>query len=159
MDTENYSLKRGESLECDHKDWRSPKAEWYFKPVYVPNYMERFCGIKTFFGRPYGVFQAMDDGFLAQDMDVIMAKRPTNPMAIVSILPKEAHKMTDEQPTPGLKEALKFSGTNWKLCGDKKWKAAGEIEITDLKKVGQKQIKTVLHDIYQGPDCFFAVQT
>lgn len=155
---DNYTLKRGEGLSCEsNKDWRDPKTSWYFWPVYVPNGMEKFCGVKTFHGRPYGVFQCMDDSYYAQEIDVLLLPVPHDPMRIVSILTKEARAMTDQSGSNLEVQGLVFKGTNWKLAGDKKWKPAG-VSVVGLKKVGSRVVRDQTVDVYDGSGCFFAVK-
>ena len=159
LDNLNYTLKRGEGLSCNEKEWRNPKAEWIFWPVYVPNGMEKFSGVKSFFGKAYGVFQCLDDSYYAQDVETLVLPEPKDPMKIVSLLPPEAKMMVDQNSIKkDSVNGLVFKGKNWKLSGDKKWKAAEDLSISGLKHLGTKQIGPDLHNIYEGVECYYAVK-
>ena len=54
---------------------------------------------------------------------------------------------------------LVFSGTNWKLAGDKKWvEHAAYLANGNEKLVGERQIDGALHDVYRLCDDDFGAQ-
>ncbi len=161
------TLKRGQGMSTEYKDWNSSRAEWVkwppsspagssvtdweFLPVFVPNGKEQIVGVKKFFGEEYMVFKCLDDTFMAQPKNICELPNPSDLMKVLSILPNDLTNVTPSQ------EVLVFNGTNWKLASDRKWKKCLEcVDVALLEKCGEKTINGISYIIYRDVDRFLA---
>lgn len=158
------TLKRGSGRLLSGEDWKnSPDSAWYRHRVYVPNCMEDRLGERMLDGVPHIVFRLLDEDLFAQPKYVCEAEHVDNtePFYVDPEAPAQYHVVRYESPpveaSAPTSGTFQFSGKNWKLSGDKKWKPTTRNTL-GLEKVGSKLIDGVERTIYKDnvPDVFFA---
>lgn len=157
------TLKRGSGLTFDGTNWNLvAEKKWQVHLLLVPNGKEKFMGKKMFGGVEHAVFQCLNDEFFAQPVSICEMPKPDDPGEVVYTLEApvvEEEKRSANKSTQGVK-VLQFSGKNWKLAADKKWKSTTSFATYEASaKVGEKIIGQTTFDVYKASsDSFFAVK-
>lgn len=160
------TLKRGSGRLLSGEDWKnSPDEAWHRHRTYVPNCMEDRLGERLIDGVPHIVFRLLNDELFAQPKYVCEAEHVDTvvPFYVDPEAPEApTHVEKYDPPTPETSSlsssgVFQFSGKNWKLSGDKKWKPTTR-NVLGLEKAGTKVINGVERTVYRDnvPDVFFA---
>lgn len=156
------TLKRGSGLTFNGTNWNLvAEKKWTVHVLLVPNGKEKFMGKRMFGGVEHAVFQCLNDEFFAQPVSICELPKPADPGEVVYSL--EAPEVVEEKRSPTkstvAEKILTFTGKNWKLAADKKWKSSASFPTYDPKdKVGQKKIGSTAYFIYKISGGFVAVE-
>ncbi len=163
------TLKRGSGRHFPGQNWKTAaEKHWVRQHSHiVPSGRETHVGLRELDGVPHAVFQCLNDEFFAQPVDVCEKPIPEDPMEVVFEYEKtEEAEEEAEKPkkkTEGLKtsKVMTFSGKNWKLAAEKKWKSStgfiGSGEELGTK-VGEKTFGATVYDIHKSSSGFVAVK-
>ena len=161
------TLKRGSGRTFDGANWKLvADKKWEVNVLHIPHALEKekHVGNRMIDGVDHAVFQCLDDQFFAQPVSICELPKPSDPIEVVYSLeaptPEEKPRTNkSKEVTHGVK-VLQFSGKNWKLAADRKWKSTTSFTTYDAKDiVGEKTIGQTVFDVYKASaDSFFAVK-
>jgi hypothetical protein len=156
------TLKRGSGLTFEGTNWNlTSEKKWMVQVLLVPNGKEKYMGNRTFGGVEHAVFQCLNDDYFAQPVSICKLPVPKDPMEVLYLLDAPA---PEEKPRPKTKtvqgtKILTFSGKNWKLAADSKWKSSTSFSTHETsEKVGEKTIGQTTYGVYKVSTGFVAVK-
>ncbi len=164
------TLKRGSGRHFPGQNWKTASDKNWLRQYdhIVPSGRETLVGNRDFDGIPHAVFQCLNDEFFAQPVSVCELPVPEDPLEVLYEYEKPA--ATEKEPAPkktstssSIKgEKIKvFSGKNWKLAAEKKWKSATSFIGSGEElgtKVGEKTFGVTVYDIHKASSGFVAVK-
>lgn len=159
------TLKRGSGRHFDGQNWKLvADQKWGIQVLFVPHALEKekYVGNRMIDGVEHAVYQCLNDEFFAQPVSICELPKPddmTEPMYTLELPVVEEKPRTASKNTQGFK-VLTFTGKNWKLAADKKWKSTTSFStFEESAKVGEKTIGQTVFDVYRASnDSFFAVK-
>jgi len=164
----SLTLKRGSGRTFNGSNWQSVSDKtWEVQVLFIPGSpapKEEYLGNRLIDGTDFAVFKCLNDDFMAQPVSICELPLPKDQYSTSVFYSLEApvpeeRKMTNSNNSVQSTKVLMFSGKNWKLASDKKWKSSSSFATHDAgNKVGEKTIGTVLHDIFRVPDGFAAIK-
>ncbi len=155
------TLKRGSGRSFNGSNWNLVSdAKWETHSLYVANGREKYLGNRPIDGIEHAVFQCLDDTFFAQPINVCELPAPEDPLEVLYSLEMEEEKprSVPSQMNTGTR-VLTFSGKNWKLAAESKWKSSASFaDYEESSKVGEKTIGQTAFDVYRTPSGFVAIK-
>lgn len=156
------TLKRGSGLTFDGSNWNLvSENKWQVQTLFVPSGKEKHLGNRRFGAVEHAVFQCLNDEFFAQPLDICKLQASEDPLEIQYSLdaPVEEEKPRPKVAKPVSTKVLSFSGKNWKLAADAKWKSSNVFDTYDEKsRVGDKKIGQTVYDVYKVANGFIAIK-
>ncbi len=159
---EELTLKRGSGRTFFGSNWNQvAEQKWEVQVLYVPNGREKYQGNRILDGVEHAVFICLDDGFFAQPVEICKLPKPVDLMEVVYELEAPA---VEEKPKTSKKtiqgtKMLTFTGKNWKLAADSKWKSTTTFSTYEATgKVGEKTIGQTVYDVYRTSSGFVAIK-
>ena len=160
------TLKRGSGRIFTGTNWNlAADRNWEVHVMFVPGSpapKEKYMGNRDIDGIPHCVFQLLDDDFFAQPIEICELPISEDDEEVLYELeapPPEEKSKTVKVSKSAVQSAkmLMFSGKNWKLTSDRKWKSVSSFAILDVaNKVGEKKIGQGTYDIFKTPEGFAA---
>ena len=178
------TLKRGSGRVFTGSNWKlASDKHWEVQLTFLPGSprpKEIHQGDRLIDGVMHSVWLCLNDEFFAQPLSICELPIPEDEMEIVYSLAPPVEEFveascdeTDPNPeidgvltmenktveteTTELVELLRFTGKNWKLTSDKKWKSVSAgYSVKHL--VGEKTINQVAYKIYKVIDGFAAIK-
>jgi hypothetical protein len=157
-------LKRGSGWTFDGANWNLASEKlWGIHQLLVPNGKEEHVGMRDLHGLHVAVFKLLNDGFFAQPLNICKLPIPKDPLEILYSLepPAEAEEEKPRSKTKTIQgtKILTFSGKNWKLAADNKWKSTTAFSTFETnEKVGEKTIGQTAYYIHKVSSGFIAVK-
>jgi hypothetical protein len=155
------TLKRGSGRSFTGTNWQAiSDKKWEVHALLVPSGKEKLVGCRLIDDVTHSVFLMLNDEYFAQPTNVCELPMPEDPMTeIYSLDVPETEETQSTSKNLQSSKVLVFSGKNWKLSSDKKWKSSTSIVSFESKdKVGEKKIGPTMHDIYRTSPGFIAVR-
>jgi hypothetical protein len=157
------SLKRGSGWVFGGENWKLASDKlWEVHPLLIPNGREEHVGSRVVHSHQVEVFRLLNDEFFAQPKTICKLPVPEDPLEVLYSLEApepEAEKPKSKKKTVQGIKVLTFSGKNWKLAADNKWKSSTSFTTFETnEKVGEKTIGQTTYDVYKSSPGFIAVR-
>lgn len=164
--TNNLTLKRGSGKSFEGKNWQlAGDNSWDYHYLYIPNGMEKFFGLREIEKTQYAIFMCLDDTFFAQPVSICELPIPDDCMTVVYLVEKPIEvNLESKKPEKSVMKShassniMEFSGKNWKLAGNSKWKKfSGFIQNLE-SSLGERKIGSHSYKIHRFGGVFLAIR-